>query len=115
MYMPKFSASPKRLYARILKFEVAAISVPLVILAFAIYSFELFSGSSLLSSSTTWDQLNGATLPHQLERRGKLLAPNSVEFHGIGSFHTAPPLSKWCFTFCYSSATRLTCSGRRAT
>src|SRR5436189_2643844 len=39
MYKPTFSASPKRLYARIPRFKVAAVVAPLVILAIAIYSF----------------------------------------------------------------------------
>lgn len=54
MYRPSFSPSLKRLYDRIPKFKVAAIGAPLLILAFAIYSFAPNNSSTPTSPSKSF-------------------------------------------------------------
>jgi protein tyrosine/serine phosphatase len=54
MYRPSFRPSLKRLYDRIPKFKVAAIGAPLLILAFAIYSFAPNNSSTPTSPSKSF-------------------------------------------------------------
>ena len=80
MYRPSLNPSLKRLYERIPKFKVAAIGAPVLILAFAIYSFAPNNSSTPTSPSKSFANVTIKNFGQMDDHFYRGAQPNEAEY-----------------------------------